>query len=684
MPRIPTRNPAMAWVLLLLLPTGAFASGDPEGSVDPEQLKESVRRAALVTYFHGMTGEIAAREVGPAGVPVLLELLEDPDFPRRDNVVAFLTYLGGPEVTAALTGFLRTPPASADVPEEDRALLLAPQALGHIARRGDRRALRALLEMTAPGSEGGPLAFSVSAGWYPERMKNDLVEMAVRGLGLSGRPAARRRLAQITEDRVLPVLRERDLTRPAAQALELYDELRRQRSDQSEPSGAPAAAPASPAAGSLDVELGEAGSPPVGVLALDTSNRSHEFMLDYANHVDHTSPMNDNRLDLLLENASYRAATEDFSADVACCIKATRAGTAQSFGNQGDGLDVIGSAGELNAVLSDQTARFKVVRAINYCGRPGTNIIGCAWTPGDGIAVVRQSSNIDIEAILWIHEYGHNTGLWAVSHNPQSQFIGFASNNGSQNGLTQSECNSYHNPPGVTQMMNIDIGVCQDDDADSIVSSMDNCPNDFNPGQQDSDGNGIGDVCEASASPGLENISTRGLVQTGDGVMIAGFIIEGTGSKTVLIRGLGPTLSGMGVAGALQDPVLALLSGQTVLQANDDWQDSPDAAAISGTGLAPPDLSEAAILATLGPGQYTAIVSGVGGTTGVGLVEVYDVGGSANAQLSNISTRGVVQTGQDVLIGGFVIGGTQDKGVLIRALRAGGFNARTKRKKKDG
>jgi len=120
----------------------------------------------------------------------------------------------------------------------------------------------------------------------------------------------------------------------------------------------------------------------------------------------------------------------------------------------------------------------------------------------------------------------------------------------------------------------------------------------------------------------LINISTRGFVGTGDNVLIGGFIIAGTPTQ-VLIRVPGPSLSQVNVAGVLADPQLQLFSGQTVIASNDNWRDSSNAEEIEATGLAPSNDLEPAILIELQPGPYTAIVSGVGGTEGVALVEVY-------------------------------------------------------------
>jgi hypothetical protein len=176
-------------------------------------------------------------------------------------------------------------------------------------------------------------------------------------------------------------------------------------------------------------------------------------------------------------------------------------------------------------------------------------------------------------------------------------------------------------------------------------------------------------VQQTPANPTLVNISTRLLIQTGGKVGIGGFIITGTDAKKVLIRGMGPTLTSFGVPNALQDPVLELHDGTgAVLIGNDDWK-IPQETDIAATGLAPLDDRESAILLTLQPGSYTVIESGKNGTTGVGLIELYDLDAVANANLSNISTRGFVQNGANVMIGGFIVGGASGSvNVIVRAL----------------
>jgi hypothetical protein len=167
------------------------------------------------------------------------------------------------------------------------------------------------------------------------------------------------------------------------------------------------------------------------------------------------------------------------------------------------------------------------------------------------------------------------------------------------------------------------------------------------------------------------NLSTRMRIQTGDSVGIGGFIITGTAPKHVLLRAVGPSLGPLGVPDALADPVLELHGpGAFVTIPNDNWRDDPvQEAAILATGIAPTNNLEAAIDATLNPGAYTAIVSGKNNTSGVALVEVYDLSPAVPARLANISTRAFVGTGNDIVIAGFILGNSSGNDrVVIRAL----------------
>ena len=162
------------------------------------------------------------------------------------------------------------------------------------------------------------------------------------------------------------------------------------------------------------------------------------------------------------------------------------------------------------------------------------------------------------------------------------------------------------------------------------------------------------------------NISTRLRVETGDNVLIGGFIITGTQSKKVMVRAIGPSLP---LAGVLADPTLELHDGTgTLITSNDNWMDAPNRQEIIDSTIAPTNDFESAILLSLDPGLYTAIVRGVNNTTGIGLVEAFDLDLAADSILANISTRGLVQTGDDVMIGGFIILGSAAQEVLVRAI----------------
>ena len=175
----------------------------------------------------------------------------------------------------------------------------------------------------------------------------------------------------------------------------------------------------------------------------------------------------------------------------------------------------------------------------------------------------------------------------------------------------------------------------------------------------------------------LINVSTRAFVQTGDDVMIGGFIVQGTQAKRIIVRAIGPELIPFGIPNPLADPTLELHDGTGALIAsNDNWVTTiiggiittDQVAAIRASGYAPTNAMESAMIVTLAPGNYTAIVRGVNNTTGIGLVEVYDLGTNSTSILGNISTRSLVQTGDNVMIGGFIVQGIQAKRVIVRAI----------------
>lgn len=165
------------------------------------------------------------------------------------------------------------------------------------------------------------------------------------------------------------------------------------------------------------------------------------------------------------------------------------------------------------------------------------------------------------------------------------------------------------------------------------------------------------------------NLATRVFVDTGDKVAIAGFIVTGDVSKKVLLRGMGPSLSASNVPTPLANPTLTLFddAGNTIT-ANDDWMKSADAAEIANSGLAPKNDNESAIIANLAPGHYTLMLAGKDGGTGNGLVEVYDMASSNSSTLANVSTRGFVGAGDNVMIGGIIVGNGDLPIVVVRAI----------------
>ncbi len=182
---------------------------------------------------------------------------------------------------------------------------------------------------------------------------------------------------------------------------------------------------------------------------------------------------------------------------------------------------------------------------------------------------------------------------------------------------------------------------------------------------------GRGTVFRLNISPNsvqektLGNIATRLQVGTGDNALIGGFIVTGTSEKKVIARGIGPSLTAFGVPGALADPTLELRDGSgQLIASNDNWKDTQQAV-IEVTGIAPTNDLESAIVATLpaANARYTAILRGKNNTTGIGVVEAYDLDQTVDSRLGNISTRGFVDTGDNVMIGGFIVGPSTKVGV---------------------
>jgi len=282
--------------------------------------------------------------------------------------------------------------------------------------------------------------------------------------------------------------------------------------------------------------------------------------------------------------------------------------------------------------------------------------------------------------------------LTVGTNNINTTFSGFISNDGHRGSLgkvgsgvlTLQNNNSIADTVGLTLVSGSIIKLGFTDGPDVIASLVIDGVSQP-PGIYGGPMSGAPHILPEFAGPGtvhvltstLVNISTRAFVQTGDNVMIGGFIVEGPSYKEVVIRALGPELTHYGVPNALANPTLELHDATGALIAsNDNWMTTiiggiimdDEVEWIRSSGHAPTDPRESAIIAVLPPGNYTAIVHGVNSTVGVALVEVYDVVGDAGSLLGNISTRSLVRTDADVMIGGFIVQGTGPKRVVMRAI----------------
>jgi HEAT repeat protein len=215
----PSRVRLLAF-LILFAATPLAAQTNPRG----ETTRDTVRAAALATYFHGISERIAVDTIGADGRDELLTLLADPDFPRRDNVVGFLLQLPDARALEPLLELIEQPLGDpVAIPEDERALLLAPEALGKIAAHVDPSALQHLLDATASGVRGGRLARAIAGGPYDEALRADLVESALWGLARSGRPEAREHLRVLTQAATQTVVHGLNLNEAARKPLQDFD-----------------------------------------------------------------------------------------------------------------------------------------------------------------------------------------------------------------------------------------------------------------------------------------------------------------------------------------------------------------------------------------------------------------------------------------------------------------------------
>ncbi|MFN7964113.1 MAG: thrombospondin type 3 repeat-containing protein [Acidobacteriota bacterium] len=381
----------ISFVFVLLCVAASLSPAHAEAPASTIELRDAdVRALMLVSYVDGVDREIAHRWLSDDDAPRLAALLAEPDFERKDNLVAFLSYLDHPAAAAALSRFEFETSTATNV-DDARARALLPSALRRIANR------------------------------QPAEVSGD-----------DGR-------ARSTSD------------------------------DPARLSAAPS------------------------ILLPDPASDAVLASLTYANHVEVSKPMSDERLDRVLEVATSVVGRSDFKADVSCCFLLDRAGSAGTFGVADDGLDTIDTQAELDAVLALDVARVKIVKAINFCnGRKRTNVLGCSPQDGRSIVLVRMTQPSD-EAVLWLHELGKNAGL---DGSTDSRNVMAKVANATNRGLTAAQCAAFHALTSGDGLQISGAGACDDIDGDGVHTLIDNCPTVANAGQGDLDLDGTGDFCE--------------------------------------------------------------------------------------------------------------------------------------------------------------------------------------------
>jgi hypothetical protein len=317
-----------------------------------------------------------------------------------------------------------------------------------------------------------------------------------------------------------------------------------------------------------------------------------------------------------------------------------------------DGIVTLNSASLLQFSRPTDANRFDAQRAIE---KEIDNIMGLLYSTSDFMLIdlfswsSPGSRNFDISGRRYFSIDGGVTNIIDFNQNPNGSFASWLSD----------ACPQAH--PYVQNAF-----PCQGQYSDISATSPEGINLDV-----------IGYNLTQTGPGNITNLSTRSFVQTGEHVMIGGFIVHGTGPKRVIIRAIGPELTQYGITNALANPTLELHNGSGGLIAtNDDWQTTilggiittNQVGDIQNSGHVPTAASESAIIADLQPGNYTAILRGVNNSAGVALVEVYDLSPGASSSLGNISTRSFVQTGEHVMIGGFIVQGTGPKRVIIRAI----------------
>jgi uncharacterized repeat protein (TIGR01451 family) len=374
-------------------------------------------------HIHGIPYE-QARQFGPEAIPILLDLLADPENGLyATNIVVTLGFLGYPSARQPLLDYLSQTQGEVSL-EQFRALTAVPFALSQLAYQGDISALNFLLQGSNPAYWNGvtlPWTYNGAASTA------ELYQATLLGLGVSGLPQAQTRLEEIANGGRLSTQAENE-------ALQQALALNRQVQDEG------MALVVSPDPNNLVApkELQDT----LNAQAPDTNPNTHLQTFTIARHI--SLPANapgDAQIDDLLFEASRIMQTTDSASDIGCCVGFQRNGAVSTF-SVSDGIITTNS--ELNAVFGFTSRQVKVVAALDFCGGFNPSIVGCAFLNSPKNMILEYLGNTSLDGILWAHEFGHNQGLQHPNPSVSTRIM-----NGSlftfSTQVNQAECNAWHN-----------------------------------------------------------------------------------------------------------------------------------------------------------------------------------------------------------------------------------------------
>jgi uncharacterized repeat protein (TIGR01451 family) len=375
-------------------------------------------------YIHGVPYDLA-RQFGPDAVPLLLDLLADPENELfATNIVVTLGFIGQPSARQPLLDYLTQTQGEVSL-NQFRGLTSVPYALSQLAHQGDVASLTFLLEAAESNYwTNHPLSWSYN-GQSPTP---ELDQQTLLGLGVSGLPQALTRLQELAGRMPLAAQADNEVLQ---QALALNEQVHQEGMAPVVNPDPNTLVPPENLRSALESQ------------ANDTNSNSHLQTFTIARHVNMSSPPSNAQVDLFLAEASQIMQTADSPTDISCCISLQRSGSIATFA-QTNGTITTNS--ELNAAFAVTSFNVKMVPTLDYCGGFNTSIIGCAFIGSPKNMVLEYLGNTTFDAILWAHEFGHNQGLQHPNPSVQSRIMnGFLTSAAQQ--MTQSECTAWHSTP---------------------------------------------------------------------------------------------------------------------------------------------------------------------------------------------------------------------------------------------